>query len=76
MKNRRGTASAVFALAAAGLAGFHCYWMKAVENATAGGNAAAALAADLLIYVDGAGVLAVLLSIGFFVAKKRVSPEA
>ena len=73
MKNRRGALSIGFAVAAAALAGFHFYWMRAVVRATAGGDASAALAADLLIYVDGAGVLAALISIAFLVAKNRNS---
>lgn len=76
MRNRLGTVSLAFAFIAAVLAGFHFYWMRAVEKAAAGGDAAAALAADLLIYVDGAGVLAALLSIGFLIAKNRASPKA
>lgn len=76
MKNRLGTVSAVFAFAVGALAGFHFYWLRAVEKAAAGSNAAAALAADLLIYVDGAGVLAALISIGFLIAKNRIPPKA
>ena len=73
-RKRLGAAAAACAAVAAALVGAHLYWVDAIRKAIAGGNWAAALAGDLLYYIDGACALAALAAVGLWIARRRL-PE-